>query len=72
MGSAGISWGELGAMLGVVVLVGQITFFVGRLWQRGNGHEKELGRVDRDLQTIFGKIEDIWQYIRNGHRPPGR
>ena len=66
-----ITWAHLAAVVFFMAFIGQGFFLIGRMWQRQNGQKEISDRHEARMEVLFSKIDEIWQYIRNGRKRGG-
>ena len=58
-----ISWGMLAVLVALVSGIGPGFYFIGRM-------SKQVDVNTRNIGTIFGKLDAIHEYVKNGGKRP--
>lgn len=56
-----VSWGAVASIVLLVVAVGPGFYMLGQLSSR-------IGRNEKDISSIYGKMDEIYRYVKNGSR----
>lgn len=54
-----IGWGTVVSLVAVVGAVGPGFYLIG-------GLAKQVARNERDIKTIYGKVDEIHSFVKNG------